>query len=178
MIVNVPLTVIRRHQGSAPVDLGPIASELGGQIFAGNLGSESLDAILMLPVTGIPGRPTQWKIYVDVGISGDQQRVVAAQMLAHWILHRDHVSEGSVVALTKDYTSTHFTEKQVAEAFGLAGSILVPPHLLKEALAFGLKTEFALAEHFWVPIEFMSLQLKFWETVGLPEGSPAWVSAL
>lgn len=176
MIVNVPLTVIRRHQGSAPVDLRPIASELEGHIFAGDLGTDRLDAILKLPFAGIPGAPSQWRIYVDAELPGDQQRVVAAQMLAHWILHRDHVLEGSVVALTKDYTSTHFTDKQVAEAFGLAGSILVPPHLLKDALAFGLKTEFALADHFWVPVEFMSFHLKFWQVARLPESIPAWVS--
>ena len=116
------LQIIRRHQGSAPIDLVRIANGLGVAIY--------LDDTLPDDVSGVLNRDGKGHfILVNRNHHINRQRFTLAHELAHFVLHRDKIGDG--IEDTALYRS-RLSNKQEWEANKLAADILMPWYLVEQ----------------------------------------------
>lgn len=145
--------IISDHQKSYPVDVVEIALDLGIKVYSA-YGTEELSGKIIRNEK--MGGDSGYAIFVNDMDSPVRKRFTIAHELAHYILHKKEIGDGIVEdALYRSGLST----KQESEANKLAADILMPWHLINQALNEPFKTIKDLAERFKVSPSAMSIRL-------------------
>jgi predicted transcriptional regulator len=152
-VLQLPQDLIRRHQQSAPVDVVKLAHDIGINVYQA-LGANNLSGkIIKNPQQG---GASGYAIFVNSNDSSKRQRFTIAHEIAHFILHKDAIGDGIVEdALYRSGLSN----KQEAEANKLAADILMPWHLINQAMNARINTIHDLADIFQVSESAMSIRL-------------------
>lgn len=102
------------------------------------------------------GGASGFAIYVNAKHSEVRRRFTIAHEIAHFVLHRDLISDG----ITEDalYRSG-LSDAVEREANGLAAEILMPRHLVRSYVASGTRNAAELAEIFEVSQQAMEYRL-------------------
>lgn len=142
--------IIRRHQNSAPVQMVPLANELGIQVYKVDSFPDGLSGMIRKEEDG------GYAIYVNSTHHLNRRRFTMAHEIAHFLLHKDLIGDGIVddalyrsgLGSTVEY-----------EANQLAADILMPWHLLNSKEYEGLSVS-ELASVFEVSPASMGIRLK------------------
>jgi Zn-dependent peptidase ImmA (M78 family) len=158
--------IIRSHQEQAPVQTIDIAQALGIKVYKTNNWPDGLSAMIRKDERG---GSSGYSIYVNAAHPRVRRRFSIAHEIAHFALHRNLIGDG----ITDDamYRSGLSNAVEV-QANRMAADILMPWHLINDAMAQGINTVEALAEHFDVARSTMSFQL------GVPYEAPAYAQPL
>lgn len=145
--------VIRSHQHSAPVPVVDIAIALGIKVYETRSWPDDVSAMIRRDPKG---GPSGFAIYVNGNHARTRQRFSIAHEIAHFAMHYNLIGDG----ITDDalYRSRLSSAVEV-QANKMAADILMPWHLINEAVARGISTVEALAKHFDVSRSTMSIQL-------------------
>ncbi len=145
--------VIEKFQQEAPVNVVGIADELGVNVW-----EEPLER----PISGklfidkLNGGPSGFSIVANKSESRSRKRFTIAHEIAHFILHRDALTNGIVEdALFRGGLSS----KQEVEANQLAADILMPFPLIGRLMAQGNRTIDELSEALEVSKAAISIRL-------------------
>lgn len=145
---------IARHQTAAPVQLIPLAKEFGLEVY--RVPNWPNDLSGMIRKDSEAGGPSGFAIYVNASHAPVRRRFTIAHEIAHFVLHRDKIGDGIVDdALYRSGLSS----RQEAEANRLAADILMPWHLINDAMRNGYNTIDGLAKLFDVSKSAMSIRL-------------------
>lgn len=130
-----------------------IARDLGIKVFETQSWPDDVSAMIRRDAQG---GSSGFAIYVNGNHARTRKRFSIAHELAHFALHRHLIGDG----VTDDalYRSKLSSSVEV-QANRMAADILMPWHLINEAVAAGITTVEALARHFDVSKSTMSIQL-------------------
>jgi IrrE N-terminal-like domain len=144
--------IIRKYTGTAPVNIVGLASDLLLSVRQEDLGPDSGEIVRDINRGGFSG----YSIVVNVNHSRVRKRFTAAHEVAHFLLHRDRISNR--LRDDKMYRSSLGTTKE-REANQLAANLLMPRRVIGQFHAAGVRSVEELAEKFNVSIEAMSRRL-------------------
>lgn len=146
--------IIAAHQKAAPVQTIDIAEDLGIKVYKVDGWPNNLSA--MIRADGDRGGPSGFAIYVNGAHPRVRRRFSIAHEIAHFALHRNLIGDG----ITDDamYRS-NMSNAVESQANRMAADILMPWHLIREAMNNGINDVEALAKHFDVSRSTMSIQL-------------------
>lgn len=146
--------VIAAHQKTAPVQTIDIAEDLGIKVYKVDGWPNNLSA--MIRADEERGGSSGYAIYVNGDHPRVRRRFSIAHEIAHFALHRNLIGDG----ITDDamYRS-NMSNAVEAQANRMAADILMPWHLIREAMDNGINNVEALAKHFDVSKSTMSIQL-------------------
>lgn len=148
------MSIIKKYQNSAPVDILAIANELKIKIYKSTGGIESLSGKIIKDSE--MGGESGYAIFVNAKHIPERQRFTIAHEIAHYILHKDLIGDGIVDdALYRSGLSN----KEEVMANKLAAEILLPWHLINLEMNEQNLTIPKLAEKFQVSISAMSIRL-------------------
>lgn len=153
MRVEEALSTIRRHQTTAPVQVIPIAYELGLKVYYVDWQDNMSGRIERNEKLG---GDSGYAIFVNKNHPPNRRRFTIAHEIAHFVLHRDQIGDG--VYDDAMYRSG-LPQRTEFEANRLAADILMPWHLINEATNDGLSTVERLAQKFEVSNSSMSIRL-------------------
>lgn len=158
MMMREQLALIRKHQTSPPVQVIPIAREMGLEVYTVGGWSDEISGALVKDEND-PVAPAGFVIMLNEKHSPVRKRFTAAHEIAHYILHRELI--GEAIQDDKLYRSG-LSNRIEAQANRLAADILMPRHLIKETIDAG-KAEAddvrTLAALFQVSRDAMSIRL-------------------
>lgn len=148
------MDVIRKHQQSAPVQMIPIAEALGLSCYKTLDWPDTISGMIVRDITR--GGPSGFAIYVNGKHSEVRRRFTIAHEVAHFVLHRDLIGDG----ITEDalYRSG-LSDAVEREANGLAAEVLMPRHLVRDAVSQGQRDPATLAGKFDVSQQAMDYRL-------------------
>lgn len=154
MTLNRELEVIKRHQSNAPVEMVPLANDLGIKVYYANLHEDISGRIER---NTRMGGSSGYAIFVNENHSPKRRRFTIAHEIAHFILHRNLIGDG----ITEDvlWRSAGLSNSIEAQANKLAADILMPWHLLNNTMRSGTRSITALAERFAVSKDAMSIRV-------------------
>lgn len=143
--------VIRRAQRRRPVDVEEVARGLGVRVHYAWLDRDVSGELLRLP-------SGEYQINVQANDPPTRQRFTIAHELGHYVYHRHLIGAG--IDDDRAYRSTNVGRyhnrdigpKQETEANQFAASLLMPDHLVDEAIGQGLArrqmaAEMGVSEH-------------------------------
>ena len=140
------LQIIRNHQQSAPVQVIPLAEELGVDVYKVDWPDN---------MSGRIEKDENYSIYVNQNHHVNRRRFTVAHEIAHFILHRNQIGDG----INDDAMYRSGMPLKVEfEANKLAADILMPWHLLNEYMEDDYTVE-SLANTFQVSKSAMSIRL-------------------
>ena len=156
LTVSQALSVIKTHQAEkgSPVHVASLASKLGLRLFKIGTLPDGFSGMIRKEADG------RFHIYVNKSHARNRRRFTTAHEIAHFILHRDVMGDG--VFDDAMYRSGLGTTQE-REANALAAEILMPWHLLSQAI-----TEYTgphdqmleyLADRFWVSTQSMNIRI-------------------
>lgn len=146
-------SIIQTHQKNAPVNIVSLAHHLGINVYSAEE-SKKLSGKIMKDSK--LGGSSGYAIVVNSADHPLRQRFTIAHEIAHFLLHRSEIGDGIVEdALYRSGLST----RQEVEANKLAAEILMPWHLLHDAIKENLTTIAELADRFQVSQSAMSIRL-------------------
>lgn len=157
------LDIVTRYTASAPVDLGAIFSELG-------VGYR--EQSIPTGESGWIERDGDYFTVVVNSLDGEQRRrFTAAHELAHYLLHRDLMDDGSrmnrhtdrLFDKNGDDDDGLFNPRHEAQANKMAARIIMPAKLVRQKRAEGMSTS-EIAKAFKVSRAAMEIRLS---TLGL-----------
>ncbi len=128
-IADGHMDILRRHTDAVPVKVGALAKELGLKVVV---------AALPMNISGLiepDADEGRFIVKVNRFEPKERQRFTIAHEIAHFLLHRDRISNGVVDSVL--YRSK-LTSKAEAEANRLAADILMPRKQIQNAVAKGL----------------------------------------
>lgn len=147
--------ILRRHQVSAPVKVGALATDLGLKVLISELPSGVSGKL-----SRDPSDFEKWIIRVNRHEHRNRQRFTIAHEIAHYILHRDQISSSLNSQLTDDtFYRSGLSERREWEANRLAADILMPWPLIRQLTAEGKRTPHELARELEVSDSAMSIRL-------------------
>lgn len=145
------MDIVRRHQSAAPVEVVPIATELGHTVHYANNWPSQISGYVVRQSEGSP----YFNIYVNADHHSNRRRFTIAHELAHTILHANQIGDG----ITEDgLLRSGLSNSIEAQANRLAADILMPWHLLGPALENETRIE-ELAKTFRVSAQAMAIRL-------------------
>ncbi len=149
MRIETAKAIIRQHQEAAPVHVIPLAEQLGVPVFYVDWPED---------VSGMIKRADDehYAIYVNENHHSHRRRFTMAHECAHYILHRDAIGDG---IYDDALYRSGLPNKMEYEANRMAADILMPHHLISEALDNGLDSIQSLAELFQVSQSAMSIRM-------------------
>ena len=148
------MNVVRKHHDDYPVQMLPLAKELGLSVF---YVKEWPDQISGMITKDHRSGPSGFTIYVNANHSQTRRRFTLAHEIAHFIKHEDVIGKDGIQD-DRLYRS-NVSSRIEAEANRVAADILMPFSLLNIAMADGKLTIPELAEAFDVSPSAMSIQL-------------------
>ncbi len=153
--------VIRGHQNDPPVQMIPIAEELGISVFrVKGWPDEVSGQIIRDPKDG---GSRGYAINTNAGHAVTRRRFTIAHEIAHFVLHRHLIGDG--IQDDALYRSGIGSPLE-AEANRLAADILMPWHLVRGAIRGGSESVETLARRFHVSRSAMSIRLGVpWEGI-------------
>ena len=145
--------IIRRHQNSAPVETIEIAQDFGIKVYKTDNWPSNISAMIRRDPNG---GSSGYAIYVNAKHSRTRRRFSIAHEIAHFALHRNLIGDG----ITDDalYRSSLNSAIEV-QANKMAADILMPWHLINDAIEQGITSVEEMAKHFDVSRSTMSIQL-------------------
>lgn len=126
-IADIPKSaaeIIQAHQKEAPVKVGAIAQDLSVDVFISDLPINISGMLIRAS-----GQKNKWIIRVNRHEHKNRQRFTIAHEIAHFILHKDAITDR--VVDDKFYRSG-LSEKREWEANALAADILMPWSLIRK----------------------------------------------
>jgi Zn-dependent peptidase ImmA (M78 family) len=146
--------IINAHTQAPPVDVGAVARDLGLLIFSTPLAEKVSGAIVKEPSYG---SQSGFVIFVDAGEASVRQRFTAAHEIGHFLLHKNLIGDRH----EDNYLlrSTGISNRQEAQANAFAADLLMPRHLVQQAMESGYGTVDALADLFQVSKIAMGIRL-------------------
>lgn len=156
--------IAKRYQGTIPVDVFGLASELGlGPRPDSTLAADTSGAIKLLP-------NGEWQIIYNEHHSPLRQRFTVAHEIGHFIYHRNRLEKGGGTSDTLAYRrddkvndNPYITWLQEYQANQFASNLLIPQNHLQDAIARGLDEE-ALANLF--KVSRAAIRIKLGKTPG------------
>jgi|LakMenEpi03Aug12_release.lakeMendotaPanAssembly.Ray.scaffolds.fasta_scaffold1239491_2 Zn-dependent peptidase ImmA (M78 family) len=146
------LNIIRKHQSKPPILTRSITDELGLTLFGVTNWPDNISGKIIKDQNSASG----YAIYVNEKHAEVRKRFTIAHEIAHYILHKDLIGNG----ITDDGLYRSGLSNSVeAAANKLAADILMPWHLINQAVAEGLDTVALLANHFRVSQTAMAIRL-------------------
>lgn len=149
MRIETAKAIIRRNQITAPVHVIPIATELGLSVFYVDWPD---DVSGMIKKNG----DESFSIYVNQNHNSNRRRFTIAHELAHYVLHREVIGDG---VYDDALYRSGLPNKIEYEANRMAADILMPHHLINDALDNGYNTIEGLAKLFEVSRSAMSIRI-------------------
>jgi len=148
--------IIVRFQQSPPVEVVKIAEALGVNVWELNdLPATVSGKIFKDPVNG---GPSKFSIGVNARESFTRKRFTVAHEIAHFILHRNKITNELVDDTM--YRSPIVSSEEEVQANKLAADILMPYHLIQALMGSGMTNVDALASAFQVSGTAMRVRLK------------------
>lgn len=140
--------VIENHQRSYPIKVAALARDLGLAVREVDMADD---------VSGsLKKEGDSWIIRVNRRHAKVRQRFTVAHEIAHFLLHRDKISQG----LTDDtFYRSSLSDNVEREANRLAADILMPWHLVRLAAERGARDPQSLASEFGVSEAAMAIRL-------------------
>ncbi len=152
MMLSEQLSIIKGHQKQAPVEVVPIAQELGMDVYRVPGWPDNLSGMIRLA----PEDDERYAIYVNGDHHLNRRRFTIAHETAHFVLHKNQIGDGIVDdALYRSGLSNRIE----AQANRLAAEILMPWHLLDPYIDTGIDDVGQLAKIFVVSRSAMSIRL-------------------
>lgn len=145
--------IITKHQRCPPIQVVPIAEELGINVYTVKEWPNDLSGKLQKDSNSDSG----FSIYVNANHPDVRKRFTIAHEIAHFILHRDLI-EGDELIDDALYRSG-LSNAVEAAANSTAADILMPWHLINEAINSGINSVEELAAKFNVSNSSMSIRL-------------------
>ena len=140
---------------NAPVMILPIADKLGLDVYSAKDWSDNISGMIVKDEGDGETSKSGYKIYVNGNHTETRRRFTIAHEIAHYVLHEHLIGDG----ITEDalYRSrlSNFIE---SEANKLAANILMPTHLVEEAVKTEVRLE-QLAKKFFVSPQAMAIRL-------------------
>jgi hypothetical protein len=145
---------ITKFQSAAPVQVIPIASELGLNCYTVDTWSDDISGMIVRDA--IRGGSSGFAIYVNGKHAPVRRRFTIAHEIAHFVLHRSLIGDGvQDDALYRSKLSSRIE----AEANSYAADILMPWKLLNREISRGKDSVEDLAKTFDVSRSSMSIRL-------------------
>jgi hypothetical protein len=146
------ITVIRRHQNAAPVNVVSIANEFGVTVWEDRLDGGISGKLFKDRVNG---GPTGYSIIVNAPESLVRKRFTVAHEIAHFLLHRNQASE-----INDDvYYRSGLSSAMEMQANQVAAEILMPRDLINQLIQSGARDLASLARALQVSIPAMQIRL-------------------
>jgi hypothetical protein len=145
--------ISRRFRETAPVNITGLARALGLAVRQANLDAQVAGEIFP---DLYRGGPSGYTIRVNASDSTRQKRLTVAHEIAHFLRHRDRISNKLVD--DRMYRSRLGSTKE-REAEELAFDLLMPKAIVGSLRSSGLKDPQLLAERFNVPLHVMKRRL-------------------
>lgn len=146
--------VIAGFQKSAPVQVIPIASELGLKVYTVDNWNDEISGMIVRDPDR--GGESGFAIYINGKHAAVRRRFTIAHEIAHFVLHRSLIGDGiQDDALYRSKLSSAIE----AEANRYAADILMPWPLLNQEIAKGNNSVETLARAFNVSKSSMSIRL-------------------
>ena len=154
-MITIPaaLDLIKSHQMTSPIQVVPLARDLGLPVYKVENWPDDLSGKLQKDEESSSG----FSIYVNANHSKKRRRFTIAHEIAHYILHRDLI-EGDALVDDSLYRSG-LSNAVEASANRLAAEILMPWRLIDRAIFGGIATVPTLAEQFNVSTSAMAIRL-------------------
>lgn len=119
-------TSLEEVQTAPPVRLAELARQLGLTVRAA-----TLPPGISGEIRPDPAAPGRYIIRVNRHDSTERQRFTVAHEIGHYLLHRDQIGNG----ITDDVLfRSRLTDRREAEANRIAADLLMPDHLINQAL--------------------------------------------
>lgn len=147
------MNIIKKHQATCPIQLIPIAEELGLNVYTVSEWQDNLSGKLQREENS----KSKFSIYVNNNHPAVRQRFTIAHEIAHFVLHRDLIKNSELIddALYRSGLSNALE----AEANKFAADLLMPWHLINEKINSGIDSVSELAKIFNVSNSSMSIRL-------------------
>jgi Zn-dependent peptidase ImmA (M78 family) len=146
--------VIRRHQRTVPVQVVPIAEDLGLKVYRQKNWPDNLSGMICRDAD--KGGSSGYAIFVNANHAETRRRFTIAHEIAHFALHRHLIGDGiKDDALYRSGLSGAIE----AQANAMAADILMPWHLVNAEIASGHDTVPLLASVFKVSRSSMSIRM-------------------
>lgn len=146
--------LIRRHQDQPPVETVPIAVEMGLRVYRARDWPDRISGQIIR--SSEKGGPAGYAIYTNAKHPQTRRRFTVAHEIAHFVLHRELIGDG--IEHDALYRSALGGPLE-AEANRLAADILMPWHLLHEAIVEHGMSVVTLARKFSVSRNAMAIRL-------------------
>jgi Zn-dependent peptidase ImmA (M78 family) len=153
MRIEEALEIIKEHQDSAPVEVIPIAYDLGMKVYYVNWPDNASGKVALDEKYG--GK-SGYAIFVNRNHHSHRRRFTIAHEIAHFVLHRNLIGEG---IFDDGLYRSGLPSKVEYAANRMAADILMPWHLINAAMDRGITNPTALALHFKVSESAMSIRL-------------------
>lgn len=121
--------MIRRHQDESPIKTVPIARDMGLRVYRTRSWPDHISGQIIR--SGKSGGSSGYAIYTNAKHPQTRRRFTVAHEIAHFVLHRELIGDG--IEHDALYRSALGGPLE-AEANRLAADILMPWHLLHEAI--------------------------------------------
>jgi len=159
--VAAQMAIIRRHQEDAPVQVVPIATALGINVYRATGWSDQISGRVFRSIA--KGGDSGFAIEVNADHSDVRRRFTIAHEIAHCILHPNHIGYVSANADAALYDDAMYrsglTNIQETQANSLAAKILMPEHLLMRYGPSDRWEPTRMAMRFNVSVQSMSIRL-------------------
>lgn len=152
---NDYMDIIRKHQDKTPIEMVPLANEIGLKVYKTQEWSKDGLSGAIIKNADLGGS-SGYACFINEKHPSTRRRFTIAHEIAHFILHKDLIGDGiSDDALLRSGLSS----KVEAEANRLAADILMPWNLIRQEMDRGNNTVPSLAKAFNVSESAMSIRL-------------------
>lgn len=148
------LTIIQKHQASAPVQTVALADDLGLKVWHVPNWPDDLSGKIVRSVE--QGGASGYAIYVNGGHHINRRRFTTAHEIAHFILHSEFIGDGIV---DDGLYRSRLSNAMEAQANKMAADILMPRFLINHYVSNGHSSVGQLAQIFQVSESAMSIRL-------------------
>ncbi len=148
------MDIVRQHQQEKYVNVIALAKELGIRVYTTDEWNENISGSIIKNKEF--GGDSGYACFINANHSKTRRYFTIAHEIAHFILHREQVGDG----ITDDALFRSSLSSRIeTEANKLAANILMPWHLIHQALNEGKKTIPELADFLKVSKNAMSIRL-------------------
>ena len=155
MLLREQDAIIRKFTKRPPVKVVALAHALGINVYTSKSLEEDVSGLIKRDAK--KGGESGYAIFVNANQAPVRQRFTIAHEIAHYVLHKSFIGDGIVEdALLRADGFSNALERQ---ANALAADILMPRSLIAEAQEEGISSIQALAKHFNVSRDAMSVRV-------------------
>lgn len=145
--------IVRNRQESFPIETVPLARDLGITVYKVDGWPDDLSGMIKKDDTD---HNSGYAIYVNKNHPVTRRRFTIAHEIAHYLLHKDMIGDGIV---DDGLYRSGLPSTIETQANNLAAEILMPWHLIDQAMREGYNTVPLLADIFNVSKSAMSIRL-------------------